>query len=130
MSLDRKGCVVAPRKHNLPLNRHESDIRGSGLKSYLFSVELRQGVAIVTPAWPERRRRDAESLQGVAELIAAPVSAEQFRAASRPILNMGKRHDPECRHFVVLNNTIESRREADQARWMVEEFFYKREARR
>jgi hypothetical protein len=34
MSLDRKGCVVAPRKHKLPLNRHESDIRGSGLKSY------------------------------------------------------------------------------------------------
>lgn len=102
----------------------------AGNIEYLFSVDLRQGVAIVTPAWPERRRRDAESLQGVAELIAAPVSAEQFRAASRPILNMGKRHDPECRHFVVLNNTIESRREADQARWMVEEFFYKREARR
>jgi hypothetical protein len=102
----------------------------AGNIEYLFNVELRQSVAIVTPAWPERRRQDAEKLPGVAELIGAPVNAERFRTASRPILDISKRQDPECRHFVVLNNTIESRREADQARWMVEEFFYKREARR
>lgn len=102
----------------------------AGNIEYLFNVELRQGVAIVTPAWPERRRQDAEKLPGVAELTAAPVNAERFRTASRPILDISKRQDPECRHFVVLNNTIESRREADQARWMVEEFFYKREARK
>lgn len=102
----------------------------AGNIEYLFNVELRQGVAIVTPAWPERRRQDAEKLPGVSELTAAPVNAERFRTASRPILDISKRQDPECRHFVVLNNTIESRREADQARWMVEEFFYKREARR
>lgn len=102
----------------------------AGNIEYLFNVELRQGVAIVTPAWPEHRRQDAEKLPGVAELTTKPVNAERFRTASRPILNISKRQDPECRHFVVLNNTIESRREADQARWMVEEFFYKREARR
>lgn len=102
----------------------------AGNIEYLFNVELRQGVAIVTPAWPERRRQDAERLPGVAELIAAPANAERFRRSSRPILDISKRQDPECRHFVVLNNMIESRREADQARWMVEEFFYKREARR
>lgn len=102
----------------------------AGNIEYLFRVELRPGVAIVTPAWPERRRQDAENLPGVSELTAAPVSAERFRSASRPILDISKRQDPECRHFVVLNNTIETRREADQARWMVEEFFYKLEARR
>jgi hypothetical protein len=102
----------------------------AGNIEYLFNVELRQGVVIVTPAWPERRRQDAERLPSVAELTAAPVNAERFRTASRPILDISKRQDPECRHFVVLNNTIESRREADQARWMVEEFFYKREARK
>jgi hypothetical protein len=58
------------------------------------------------------------------------VNPIRFRIASQPILEISKRQDPECRHFVVLNNTIESRREADQARWMVEEFFYKREASR
>jgi hypothetical protein len=102
----------------------------NGNIEYLFNVELREGLTIVTPAWPERRREDAEALPGVADLLAAPVNAERFRMASRPILDLSKRQDPECRHFVVLNNTIESRREADQARWMVEEFFYKREARR
>lgn len=102
----------------------------AGNIEYLFKVELRRGEAIVTPAWPERRRQDAEKLPGVSELTAAPVNAERFRTASRPILDISKRQDPQCRHFVVLNNTIETRREADQARWMVEEFFYKREARR
>ena len=102
----------------------------AGNIEYLFNVELRQGVAIVTPAWPERRRQDAERLPGIAELTAGPVNAERFRAASRPILDIAKRQDPECRHYVILNNTIESRREADQARWMVEEFFYKREVRK
>jgi hypothetical protein len=102
----------------------------AGNIEYLFNVELRHGIAIVTPAWPERRRQDAAKLPGVAELTAAPVNPERFSAASRPILELSKRQDPECRHFVVLNNTIESRREADQARWMVEEFFYKREARK
>lgn len=102
----------------------------AGNIEYLFNVELRQGVSIVTPAWPEHRRQDAEKLPGIAELTAAPVNTERFRAASRPILDISKRQDPECRHFVILNNVIETRREADQARWMVEEFFYKREARR
>jgi hypothetical protein len=103
----------------------------AGNTEYLFNVELRQGVAIVTPAaWSQRRRQDAEKLPGVAELTAAPVNPMQFRTASRLILEISKRQVPECRHVVFLNNTIESRREADQARWMVEEFFYKREARR
>ena len=100
----------------------------AGKIEYLFNVELRLGVAIVTPAWPERRRQDAEKLPGVAELTTGPVNAERFRSASQSILDISKRQDPECRHFVVINNTIETRREADQARWMVESFFYKREA--
>jgi hypothetical protein len=102
----------------------------AGNIEYLFNVELRQGVTIVSPAWPERRRQDAEKLPGVSELTAGPVSAERFRSAARPILDISKRQDPECRHYVIINNTIETRREADQARWMVEGFFYKIEAGR
>jgi hypothetical protein len=97
---------------------------------YLFNIELRPRVAIITPAWPERRREDAAKLPNVSDLTSGPVSFDRFRTAARPILELSKRQDPECRHFVVINNTIESRPEADQARWMVEEFFYKREARK
>lgn len=102
----------------------------AGNIEYLFNVELREGTAIVTPAWSDHRQQDAEQLPGVSELIAGPVDFDRFRASSRPILDISKRQDPECRHFVVIDNTIEARIEADQARWMVEEFFYKREARR
>lgn len=102
----------------------------AGNIEYLFKVELRQGVVVVAPAWPDKRRLDAEQLPGVTELIAGPVSSERFRALSQPILDIGKRQDPECRHFVVIFNTIEMRRDADQARWMVEKYFYKRETSR
>lgn len=102
----------------------------AGNIEYIFSVELRSGVINIMPAWPERRRADAEKIPGVTELISTPLNVERFRFLSRPILDISKRQDPECRHFVHLINSIESRREADQARWMVEEFFYKREARK
>jgi hypothetical protein len=102
----------------------------AGNIEYLFNVDLMRDSIVVTPAWPERRRQDAEKLPGISALTSGPVSAERFRAVSRPILDISKRQDPECRHYVVINNDIDSRREADQARWMVEEFFYKREKRR
>lgn len=100
----------------------------AGNIEYLFLVELRPGAVIVKPAeWSERRRVDAGKLPGVEALIAGPVDYGRFQAEAQPILAHSKRQDPECRHFVILRNTIETRREADQARWMVERFFYKRE---
>lgn len=101
----------------------------AGNIEYLFNVELRQGVVIVTPAsWTERRRQDAAKIPGVAELTAAALDFERFSAAAKPILDLSKRQDPQCRHFVTIRNTIELRSEADKARWMVERFFYKKEA--
>jgi hypothetical protein len=100
----------------------------AGNIEYLFRVELKQGSFVLLPEWPKRRQIDAERLPGVAELTATPANTERFRAASQQILDISKRQDPECRHFVVINNTIETRREADQARWIVENYFYKREA--
>ncbi len=102
----------------------------AGNIEYLFKIELRQGLVVVSPEWPERRRIDAEKLPGISQLTAGPMSHERFRAASQPILEISKRQNPECRHFVKIDNTIETRREADQARWMVENFFYKREVGR
>jgi hypothetical protein len=102
-----------------------------GKTEYLFNVEIGPKVVVVTPApWTERRRQDAAKIPGVAELLAGPLSYERFSAAAKPILDLSKSQNPECRHFVVLNNTIEIRREADPARWMVGEFFYMYEPRR
>lgn len=97
---------------------------------YLFNIELKPGLVNVTPAWPEHRREDAAKLPNISELMAGPLSFERFRTAVRPILDLSKRQDPECRYYVILNNAIETRRDADPARWMVEEFFYKLEAKK
>lgn len=102
----------------------------TGRIEYLFNVELKPGSVTVTPAWPARRGADAARLPGVEELLTSPLTYEKFRTSARPIFELSKRQDPECRHFVIIKNSIDGRREADQARWMVEEFFYKLEARR
>lgn len=101
-----------------------------GRIQYLFTVELKPGSVTVTRAWPDSRDADAARLPGVGDLLASPLTYEQFRTYARPIYELSKRQDPECRHFVIIKNSIDGRREADQARWMVEEFFYKLEARR
>lgn len=102
----------------------------TGRIEYLFTVELRPGLIAVAPAWPARRGADAARLPGVQELLASPLTFEKFRSGARPIFELSKRQDPECRHFVIIKNSIDTRREADQARWTVEEFFYKLELRR
>jgi len=99
----------------------------AGNIEYLFKVELDEGSIVVLPDWPDRRSKDAAQLPGVSELTSGPLSPERFRSASKLILDIGKRQDPQCRHFVKIDNKIEARRQADQARLMVENFFYKLE---
>jgi len=102
----------------------------AGKVEFLFSIELRSDVAIVARAWPERRAEAAAKLPGIDALLARPVALGAFPAAAQPILDWSKRQDPECRHYVQLKSVIADAVQSDRARLMVENFFYKVEARR
>ncbi len=97
---------------------------------FLFSVDLRPDSVTVTAAWPATRDADANGLPGVAELMASPLTFQEFRAKVQPVFDWSKRHDPQCRHYVYLRNSIPDATTSDRARLMVEDFFYKSEVRR
>jgi hypothetical protein len=57
------------------------------------------------------------------------VSAVQFAQGAKPFLDYGKSQSPECRHFVYLSSTISDADRRDEARRLVNGFFYVLERR-
>jgi hypothetical protein len=102
----------------------------NGKVEYLFSIELGQGAITITPAWPVRRDGEARELPGVIAAVEGSHSYQQFSGVVQPILSWSKKQDPECRHYVQLKSSITDAIQSDRARLMVENYFYKAEARR
>lgn len=100
----------------------------TGKVEFLFTVELRLDSVSVSPAWPPNREADARALPGISELLAAPHSNAAFASGVRGIF--GRSQQLECRHYVLLKSSISDAVQSDRARLMVENYFYKVEARR
>lgn len=101
-----------------------------GKVQFLFAVEMRPDGLGLAPAWPASREAEARAIPGVADLLAHPVGYADFAARTHPVLDWSKRRDPECRHYVQLRSTLTDAVREDRARWLVEDVFYKVEARR
>lgn len=102
----------------------------SGKVEFLFSVEVKPDLVVVTPAWPPRREAAARALPGMADVLEGPRSNQDFVSRIQGIFNWSKNQDPECRHYVQLKSSIADAVQSDRARLMVEGFFYKTEVRR
>ena len=102
----------------------------SGKVEFLFSVEVKPDLVVVTPAWPPRREVAARALPGMADILDGPRSNQGFVSRVQGIFNWSKNQDPECRHYVQLKSSIADAVQSDRARLMVENFFYKTEVRR
>jgi hypothetical protein len=106
-------------------------VDSSGRIEYLFTVDTRPNGFMVSKAWLPHREQDAQALPNIAQALAAStVSTSTFFSAMQPILNWSKKQDPECRHFVYLTTTILDADARDNARKLVEGFFYKYEIKR
>ena len=102
----------------------------SGKVEFLFAIELRSDSVVVTPAWPAKREADAKALPGISTALAEAHSYRSFVSAIQGVFNWSKVQDPECRHYVQLKSSILDAVQSDRARLMVENYFYKVEARR
>lgn len=102
----------------------------SGKPQFLAAVELRSDGISVTRDWQDARSAEASKLPGFADFVGKIHSHAQFPGAVQPIFNWSRHQDPECRHYVLLRSTISDAVQSDRARLMVENFFYKSEARR
>lgn len=102
----------------------------SGRVQFLFAIETKADVVVVAPAWPAIREAAARALPGIGDVLAAPHSHREFVSSIQGIFNWSKKQDPECRHYVQLKSSISDAIQSDRARLMVENYFYKVEARR
>lgn len=102
----------------------------SGKVEFLFTIELRTDSVVITPAWTSRRETDAKALPGISAALAESHSYARFPAVVQSVFNWSKAQDPECRHYVQLKSSISDAVQSDRARLMVENNFYKVEARR
>jgi hypothetical protein len=98
----------------------------SGIE-YIFNVQTVPEGYVVTRGWPEHREPDARASEGFNVLMGGPgtpMAAERFSAGAKPFLDYGKKQSPECRHFVYLSSTIPNADRRDEARRLVNSFFY------
>lgn len=102
----------------------------NGKVEFLFSIEVRPDSVALLPAWPARRESAAKAIPGIDAVLSGPHLNQSFVSKIQSIFNWSKKQDPECRHYVQLKSMISDAVQSDRARLMVENFFYKVEARR
>ncbi|MEZ5664695.1 MAG: hypothetical protein R3E94_14370 [Burkholderiaceae bacterium] len=94
---------------------------------YIFNVQTTAAGFVVTRGWLPHREAHARASAGFNEIMAggdSPVSGAQFSQGAKPFLDYGKAQSPECRHFVYLSSTISDADRRDEARRLVNGFFY------
>jgi hypothetical protein len=102
----------------------------NGRVEFLFNVELGTDNLRISPSWPAKREADARSLPFTPDGGGEAVSYAAFRTRAQSILDWSQRQNPQCRHYVQLRSGIADAVHSDRARLMVEDYFYKAEARR
>lgn len=101
----------------------------TGKTQLLFSLVLRDEMLSVSSAWPESRNQEAAKLPNIEKILSQPeVGYPEFISSVRPIFELSKQQN--CRHFVLIENTITNAVNSDRKRLMIEGSFYKIEKRR
>lgn len=98
----------------------------NGRPEYIFVTTLLPDSIVVDRVWPAHRDAEARAIPGVLELTDKTHSKISFARYAFPILNWSKDQQPECRHFVIVDDSPETSKEdyKDQLA-QVENFFYK-----
>jgi hypothetical protein len=101
----------------------------TGKTQLLFSLVLRDETLMVSPAWPASRNQDAAELPNIEAITSRPeVAYGPFIDSVRPIFALSKQQN--CRHYVLIENTIADAVQSDRKRLLIEGSFYKIEKRR
>lgn len=97
-----------------------------GSPQYIYTVRLLGDSLAVRPEWPSSRESDVAEVDGALELAGKRVSRNRFAELASPILEWSKRQDPECRHFVIIEDSEgTTKEEFKNELLLVEGFFYK-----
>jgi hypothetical protein len=98
-----------------------------GGTEYIFNVQTMSDGFVVSRGWPAYREADARASPGFDQITAkgnGAMTPQQFIAGATPFLDYGKKQSPECRHFVYLSTSISEADKRDEARQVVNRYFY------
>ena len=95
----------------------------TGRPEYIYSICIGELNLCVEPAWPDYRKPDLKQIPGCREIIASDLTLAEFRKRAAPILEWSKKN--ECRHYVIIRDTTESKKAFKQKLLAVEDYFYK-----
>jgi hypothetical protein len=95
----------------------------SGRVQFLFSLELRPGNVLVTPAWPPEREADARAVVGIEPLLrqSGPIPYDRFTERARNIMQRNKN---ACLYSVQVKDSIRSGLRSEKAHQQLETFFH------
>lgn len=97
-----------------------------GKPEYIYTVGLVGDSLEVRPTWPSHRVDDARRVDGALSLAGETLSRQAFSARAEPILRWSQRQEPECRHFVVIDDAeMTTKEDFKESLLLVENFFYK-----
>lgn len=77
----------------------------NGKVQRLIAVEVTDQGLVVRPGWPTERAEDAKKLPNIQTLIGGGKSqtTAAFHTAAMPILEWGKKQNPECRYYASVS---------------------------
>jgi hypothetical protein len=97
-----------------------------GRPEFIYVVTLRSDSLVVDRNWPVHRDQEARSMPGVLELADRTHSRSSFSRYALPILNWSKNQVPECRHFIIVDDSDgTSKEEYKRQLAHAENYFYK-----
>lgn len=97
-----------------------------GRPEYALRVTLFTDSLRTRAIWPEHRERDARQVSGLNQLAGETITYGRFRRLAQLVLRWSQRQEPECRHFVVIVDSVDGGKEAFKRGLLtVEHYFYK-----
>lgn len=97
---------------------------------FALDVVLRTDDITVRRRWPDVYDPKARQVTNLVELSnAGRISYDEFRELALPVLRWGQEQNPQCRHFVVVHDSVrggeDEKEDFKEALLTVESFFYK-----
>jgi len=79
-------------------------VANGGRSQRLIAVEVTDQGLVVRPGWPAEREDEAMKIPNIKVLTGGgkPLSAAEFHAAARPVLEWSKGRSPECRYYASV----------------------------
>lgn len=90
---------------------------------YIYTITLHEETLSIERAWPDERMSDLEFIPGASKIINNDYSMTSFGQAVTPVYDWSVEN--ECRHFVRIKDSTNTKKAFKRNLFAVENYFYK-----